>query len=64
VESNVAVKLFNEAIKDGVSYPSCVGDDDTTDHAESRLKTLVYYEIERFIDINHLPLLSRTSRNA
>ena len=49
---DVAVKLFREAIKDGVSYPSYVGDD-TTEHAEIRLKTLVYYEIEKFVYINH-----------
>ena len=52
VKSDVAVKLFSEAIKDGISYPSYVGDD-TTEHAEIRLKTPVYYEIEKFIYINH-----------
>ena len=41
---DVAVKLFSEAIKDDVSYPSYVGDD-TTEHAEIGLKTPVYYEI-------------------
>ena len=51
MESNVAVELFNEAVKNGVSYSSYVGDDDTT--TESRLKTLVNYEIEKFSDINH-----------
>lgn len=49
---DVAVKLFSEAIKDGVSYPSYVGDD-TTEHAEIGLKTPVYYEMEKFIYINH-----------
>ena len=52
MKSDVTVKLFSEAIKDGVSYPSYVGDD-TTEHAEIRLKTLVYYEIEKFVCINH-----------
>ena len=41
---DVTVKLFSEAIKDGLSYPSYVGDD-TTEHAEIGLKTPVYYEI-------------------
>ena len=51
MESNVAVELFTDAVKQGVSYATYVGGDDST--TESRLKTLVAYDVEKWSDINH-----------
>ena len=51
MEANVAVQLFTDATASGVSYSTYIGDDDST--TESRLKTLVNYDIEKWSDINH-----------
>ena len=51
MEANVAVQLFTDATASGVSYSTYIGDDDST--TESRLKTLVDYDIEKWSDINH-----------
>ena len=51
MELNVAVELFTNAVKEGVSYAMYVGDDDST--TKSRLKTLVTYDVEKWSDINH-----------
>ena len=47
----MAVQLFTDATASGVSYSTYIGDDDST--TESRLKTLVDYDIEKWSDINH-----------
>ena len=51
MESNVAVELFTDAVNHQVSYATYVGDEDST--TESRLATLVPYNIKKWSDINH-----------
>ena len=52
MEANVAVELFSNAITNGVSYSTYVGDEDST--TESRLRTLVNYPIEKWSELNHI----------
>lgn len=51
MEANVAVQLFTDAVEQDVCYSTYVGDDDST--TESRLNTLVTYDVEKWSDINH-----------